>query len=201
MFNKIGKNNKSGKKKKSGGTLIELLIFISLLIIILKLTTVWVISVYKPAVEKSRTMNHIAALQAGITFLQRDLLSAPSSIKKWKKRDATELIWSKTITKVDTQAYIDKNIDIGWSYKEGKLIRTEGYFDLKTERWKKAHRSLISCQLTTCAFRPVQVNKKMINSIEAVICGIEVEVVLDSYILKQKVCLRNRTLNHEILMD
>lgn len=200
MLKKIGKKNKAGRKNKIGGTLIELLVFMSLLIIILKLTTVWVISVYKPAVQKSREINHIAALHAGITFLQRDLLSAPFSIEKWKKKDITELIWSKPTTKVDTQAGIDKDIDIGWSYKEGKLIRTEGYFDLKTGRWKKAHRSLISCQLTACSFKLVQAKEKMTNSAES-IDGIEVELILDSYILKQKVCLRNGMLKYEILTD
>ncbi len=182
----MSKVDKVGKKNKAGGSLIELLIFISLLIVIFKLTNVWVISVYRPAIEKSRILNRIVALQAGITFLLRDLLSAPSALEKWKKKDATELIWSTT--KTDAEKYVD----IGWSYNAGKLIRTEGYFDLKTGRWKNKHISLISRALTSFSFALFTTDA----IIKDIIIAVEIEAIINSHVIKRKICLRNRILNN-----
>lgn len=135
--------------------------------------------------QQSAYINRTTALFSAAAKFCHDVYCAPYEQNQWKKITETELIWSHA------------NHDIGWRCHNKKLTRTEGNYDISTERWQKSSKSLAATNIQvifTMVREGSQIRALEVTYAESkpVTSPVGHAAVRQGHILKQYVALRNR---------
>lgn len=123
-----------------GTTLIECLLYCTLLVLLTTISFSW-LSRTQAALQKQTKINNESINDMILRDVIMNVLrQAPSDARKWKKRDSHEIVWSQ------------HDHDVGISYEKGQLIRSEGLFLVAIGQWKTRTKSIISNTLKKFAF-------------------------------------------------
>ncbi len=167
-------------RNKMGFLLLSFLVYLLLFTLLVTLCFNWTLRLFTTyTIRAKRNIIIINAYTAQDLFI-RDLHMAPLNEQKWKKITASEIIWSM------------HNRDIGWCYKNKKLIRNEGHYNKQTEKWNKKTASIAAQHINVLTFT---VNKQLFagkSLIKNVIIEYKIAQQGYSYTLIETAALKNR---------
>jgi len=166
--------------KKKGFLLLSFLLYLLLFTLLTALCFNWVLTsftTYTLRVQRNRAV--INTYIAHDLFI-RDVHMAPLDTKKWKKISSSEIIWHYN------------NYDIGWCYKNTKLIRSEGHYNKRSDTWHKKIGSIAVQHIDSLIFT---VNKQLISD-RLIIKNVSIECAITNqgytHSLTDIVALKNR---------
>ncbi|HEB41920.1 MAG TPA: hypothetical protein ENI08_02795 [Candidatus Dependentiae bacterium] len=167
-------------KNKMGFLLLSFLVYLLLFTLLVTLCFDWTLTLFTTYTTRAkRNMVIINAYTAQDLFI-RDLHMAPLDEQEWKKVTASEIIWST------------HNRDIGWCYKNKKLIRNEGHYNKQMQKWNKKTASIAAQHINTLTFT---VNKQLFAG-KSLIKNVTIECRVAQqgcpYTLIETIALKNR---------
>ncbi len=135
-----------------GFTLVEYTVWLGICAIALPIIAAVTINFIQARIklaQKERALSSIIALN---TLWSRDIEMASRDITQWHRSTHTELIWHTN------------NGDIGWQNNNQSLMRTEGIFSSKNNRWLKKSTITLLENCETISFTILR--KKYIESVD-----------------------------------
>jgi len=162
-------------RKHVGVTLFECLIYIALFSFIATASVSIVARLWQSGMKAASIERSRLTLYSAFDALARELKSAPSSTKEWKRISPDCLIWPIAENKKDRC----------WNIKNNTLFRTEGVYNAQQEAWSKKHSSSIA-PLTELRFE--------VNGADRIT---HITVLLSDGIttIQEKIALHNRKLH------
>jgi hypothetical protein len=116
---------------RKGFMLMEFLIYLALFTVIMLALMGMVAQLWIPAMSYTKKQSCRIDLVTAHDCFMRDVKNAKAEKTSWKIISSNTLIFTAG------------DHDIGWTVKEGDLIRIEGTFNVKKATWQKATKSLI----------------------------------------------------------
>jgi len=173
---------KKNSNKSEGFSLLSFLVYLLLFTFLVTLCFDWaLISFTTYTARAQRNMAIITSYTACGLFI-RDLQLAPPNEQEWKKISTTEIVWHAN------------DQDIGWHYKDKKLIRNEGHYNKKTDRWHKKTTSTAAQHINSLTFAV----KKQIIANQPLIKSVTIECTVltqnHTYTFSETTALKNRVI-------
>ena len=116
---------------RRGFMLMEFLIYLALFAVIMLALMGMVAQLWIPAMSHTKRQSCRIDLVTAYDCFIRDVKTAQAEKTSWKIISANAIVFTAG------------DHDIGWTVKEGNLIRIEGTFNVKKATWQKATKSLI----------------------------------------------------------
>jgi len=145
--------------KKRGFLLLSFLLYLLLFTLLTTLCFDWALTSFTTYTLRARRNMIVVDAYIAHDLFARDVHMAPLDIKEWKKISSSEIIWHYN------------NQDIGWCYKDKKLIRSEGHYNKQSNTWHKKINSIAAQHINTLTFT---VNKQLISD-QLIVANIRVE--------------------------
>ncbi len=169
-------------RNKRGFLLLSFLVYLLLFTLLVSLCFDWALTLFTTyTMRAQRNVVIINAYIAQDLFI-RDIHMAPLDEQEWKKITTSEIIWST------------HNWDIGWCYKNKKLIRNEGHYNKQMQKWDKKTASIAAQHINALIFT---VNKQLLAG-RSLIKNVTIECTIAqqgrSYTLIETTTLKNRVI-------
>lgn len=134
------------KMHNPGTTLMELIVYISLVALVGTIGFTWFYQTQRQFLATSDSNKGLMQLYSALDLLVRDLRTAPMQQHAWIKQEAETLLWSTV------------HGHVAWFKQGSSLYRIEGNYDLHKDRWLKKKKSVALQNLDSIAFH---VNKSL----------------------------------------
>jgi len=171
---------KNNVDKKEGFLLLSFLLYLLLFTLLTTLCFDWALASFTTYTLRARRNAIVINAYIANDLFIRDVHMAPLDIKEWKKISPSEIIWHYN------------NQDIGWCYKDKKLIRSEGHYNKQLGTWYKRINSIAAQHINTLTFTV----KKQLISDRPIIKNITVECIIAdqgyTHTLTDIITLKNR---------
>ena len=166
--------------EKKGFLLLSFLLYQLLFTLLTLLCFDWALTSFTTYTLRARRSTIVISAYIAHDLFVRDIRMAPLDMKKWKKISSSEIIW------------YHNNRDIGWCYKNKKLIRSEGHYNKQLDRWHKKINSIAAQHINTLIFT---VNKQLISD-QLIIKNVTIECIITDqgpiHTLTNIIVLKNR---------
>lgn len=113
-------------KGKPGMTLIECLVYLSLFALIATFAVTLCSRLWLGFMRNASNQQHTVNVYSALDAFASEVATAPCDAMLWKERETKCLVWT-----ADTS----KNIDRGWAFHDGRLIRSEGNYSATSHTW------------------------------------------------------------------
>ncbi len=119
-------------RAKSGLTIIECLVYLSLLSFIATASMALITHLWQAGLQQMRKEQSMLVLYSAYDSIAQDLHAAPQEKNAWKVTSSNMIIWQQ-----------DKE-DIGWIIDKKSLLRITGTYNKKSKKWSKKQTSLVA---------------------------------------------------------
>lgn len=137
---------------KKGFSLIECMVYLSLLTVLVPMVFVW-LSSFSSSALKQNQLHTVIDLYLARDFIVQDIQKGSADIRQWKLTRTNYLIWNMG------------NDDIGWELRDNKLYRYSGQYDQKKDQWNVKSKSVIAQGITRFSTEIKQVTTGIIQKI------------------------------------
>lgn len=125
---------------REGFTLLELLIYILFLSFIALAAATLMVRLWQASSNRHKKQESLITLYTAYDMLLRDIHQATADREQWKEVDKECIIWRT------------KRGDVGWQREDEQLVRREGRYHKKKNRWSKQTKNLIAKHVDAVQF-------------------------------------------------